>query len=879
MRLMSKWLFRLRAAVLPSRMEEAMKEEMDFHIEMEARKLMASGMAPREAMRKARIDFGEPEYHKEKARETWGISMIQNFRIDARHSLRGLRRNPLFALVAILTLGMGIGASTSIFSVVNGILFRDLPFPDPDRLTFLCEARPEEAGGCYTASTPNVSDWAAESRSFEDIGVFRWWGHILELPDGSLGVSSLIATPDFFRVMGYQPAVGRVFQAEDQLDGNRNRVVLDHDFWVTQFGSDEGVVGSTILLGGEAFQVIGVLRAGQKPPALESQGADVWLPLHFDPRANDRRDWRGFYAVGRLSEDGNIELARQEIEAVHRSLLEEYPEANRGWGVQLVSLHERVVGNVKNTLLVFLGAVGLLLLITCVNIANLILARLSARETEMGIRAALGAGKPRLTGQLLTEGLVLAVLGSSLGLLIAWGATPLFLTLAPSGIPRLESVRMDGQVLAFTVALAGLATVFFGTAPLVRAARVGPMEALKSGRQGKGSGAAGGLNGILVISEVALALALLVGAGLLVRSFSAFNRWNPGIDRDQLAVFSASVSTGGYQGVDAVMDVYRTLDRQLLALPGVESVARGSAGPLFGGYEPDQVLPAEAQDSEGSGIQARWYDVSPSYFETLGIGILRGRSLTSGDDRESTPVCVINQTLAQRLWPDQDPVGRQLWMKGMDMTRQVVGVVEDVPPLDPDAPVDAEMFFPQAQYTRAFSYFIVRTEGDPASVMPLLADRVHAVDKEIQVGAPRDYPSLMRGRLVQPRFNMLLVTVFSVVALLLAAVGIYGVVSRAVAARTREIGIRLALGAQQTRVVREVVGRSAILAAAGVACGLILASFLSRFIQSLLHGVAHTDPATYLAVAMLILTVALLASLVPALRASRVDPMHSLREE
>jgi len=836
-------------------------------------------MSPEEALRKARRDFGEPEYHKEKTRESWGIGMVQNFRIDTRHTLRALKRNPVFAIVSILTLGLGIGANSAIFSVVNGILFRDLPFSDPDQLVSICETWPDESRTCRTASTPNVADWAERSSSFQDIGVFRWWGHILQMPDGAMGVSSLIATPDFFRVMRYQPSIGRVFSREDQLEGNRNRVVLDHDFWVSRFGSDPGVVGTTVILDGEPYEVIGVLQKGQKPPKLGGQSADVWLPLHFDPRSNDRRDWRGFYAVGRLNPDASMEVASQELAVIRDGLLEEFPEANRDWGLELSSLHDSVVGQVKNTLFLFLGAVGLVLLITCANIANIILARLSSRETEMGIRTALGAGTPRLTGQLLTEGLVLALLGGGLGLVIAWVGTPLFLSLAPSGIPRLEEVGMDGTVLAFTFGLAVLATLLFGIAPLARASRIRPMEALRKTRHGRRRGPAGGINGILVISEVALALALLVGAGLLTRSFAAFNQWDPGIDRDHLLVFSTSVYTGSYQGRDAVMNLYRALDDELGALPGVRFVGRTSAGPLFGAYETDQIIPLEEAGSGGSGYPARWFDVSTGYFQALGLQVLRGRNILPEDGPESPMVVVVNETLANRLWPGEDPIGKEIWLDLHDGTRQVVGVVADVPPLDPDATVEAEMYWPQAQYTRPFSFFVVRTEGDPDPIRRLIPDRIAEVDPDIQVSTVQDYDALLGRQLVQPRFNMLLIAIFSGVALILAGIGIYGVVSRSVAARTREIGIRVALGARKDRVVKEVVRHSVGIAAIGVFAGLVLALGLSRFIRGFLHGVVPTDPITYTSVALVLFTVAVLASLVPALAASRVDPMESLREE
>jgi putative ABC transport system permease protein len=519
------------------------------------------------------------------------------------------------------------------------------------------------------------------------------------------------------------------------------------------------------------------------------------------------------------------------------------------------------------------------LLITCANIANLILARLSSRESEMGIRTALGAGTSRLTSQLLTEGLVLAILGSGLGLLIAWLGTPVFLALAPSGIPRLGEVAMDTQVLLFTLVLAILATVLFGVAPMFRVSRADPMQALRGIRHGQSKGFMGGANGILVVSEVALALALLVGAGLLTRSLVAFNRWDPGIDREHLLVASASVSTGSYQGVDAVLGIYRTLDEELMALPGVRAVGRTSAGPLFGGFEPDQILPAEEAGAGGPGYQARWYDVSPEYFDALGIPVLQGRAFTQDDDMEAPAVVVVNQTLANRLWPGEDPLGREIWMEIHDGVRQVIGVVADLPPLDPDASVDAEMFWPQAQYTRPFSYFVIRTDGDPGPIQRLISDRIHEVDPEIQVGTVWDYDALLGRRLVQPRFNMLLIAIFSGVALVLAGVGIYGVVSRSVASRTREIGIRIALGAKRARVVKEVVGQSVAIAGIGVGMGLVLALLLSRFIRSLLHGVVPTDPLTYSSVALVLFAVAVLASLVPALTASRVDPMESLREE
>lgn len=709
--------------------------------------------------------------------------------------------------------------------------------------------------------------------------MFRWWGHILQTEDASFSVNSLIATPEFFRVMGYAPAVGRVFVADDQREGNRKRAVLDHDFWRARFGADSSIVGTSISLNGESYEVIGVLQEGQKPPALEQSRAEIWLPLHFDPRAGDYRDWRGFYAVGRLAPSVTLDVARQEMAAVRLGLLEQYPEENAEWGLQLTTLKDRVVGDVRATLIFFLAAVGLVLLIACANIVNLILARMSSRETEFGVRTALGAGTGRLAGLLITESLVLAFAGAGVGLILAWLGTPVFLALAPPGIPRLDEVGLDARVVSFTLSLAVLATLLLGLAPLLKVSRADPVTALGSGRHGKPKNPLRGLNGALVVSEVILAFMLMAGAGLLVRSFASFFRWEPGIHRDHLLVVSNSSSTGGYSSSEALMNLYRTLDEELASLPGVAAVGRTSAGPLFGGWEPDLVLPQEEAATGDRGHQARWYDVSPSYFSTVGIRLLSGRQFTRADDEDSPQVVVVNETLADLLWPGEDPLGRRIRLEAHDTTREVVGVVADVPPLDPDAAVEPEMYWPQAQYTRSFTHFVIRTEGDPNNVRGLVRDKIKEVDADLQVGTVRSYDELLANRLVRPRFNMLLIGIFAGVAVVLAMVGIFGVVSRSVAVRTREIGIRIALGAQRDWVLWEILRGSMTLAAAGLCVGLVVALMLSRLIRSLLHGVAPTDPLTYLGVSLALFGVALVASLIPALAATRTNPVEVMQGE
>jgi putative ABC transport system permease protein len=572
-------------------------------------------------------------------------------------------------------------------------------------------------------------------------------------------------------------------------------------------------------------------------------------------------------------------VARQELGAIRQGLLEEHPEDNGEWGIQVSSLQDRVVGGVRATLLFFLGAVGLVLLITCANIANLILARMASREGELGLRTALGASTPRLLALLLNEGLVLAFLGSIVGLGFAWVGTPLFLSLAPAGIPRLNEVGIDVPVLLFTLGLAAIATLLFGIAPLARVSRICPMLALRRARHGNPGGRLGGLNGALVISEVAFALALLVGAGLLTRSLASFFRWEPGIDREHLLIVSNTSSTGGYETGDAIINLYRQLDDKLSGLPGVRGVGRSSAGPLFGGWEADQVFAAEETEGGREGRQARWYDVSPGYFQAMGIPLLAGRAFDTQDGPEAAQVAIVNESLAERLWPGEDPLGRSIRLEMHDMTREVVGVVADVPPLDPDAPVDLEMFWPQAQYPRPFTFFEIRTEGDPSTISGLVADRIREVDPKLQVGSVSTYDELLERQLVGPRFNMLLLTIFSGVALILAAVGIFGVVSRSVTARTREIGIRIALGAQRGEILAGVVGGSVALAAVGIGLGVVLALVLSRFIRSMLHGVVATDPLTYVSVAVGLFAVAVLASLIPAFGVTRANPAKALQGE
>jgi len=792
---------------------------------------------------------------------------------DLRYALRTLIRAPGFTAVAVITLALGIGANTAIFSVVDSILLRPLPVVDPDRLVSLCETNQAIAGFCI-ASPTNVEDWSQQSRSFETIGIARDWAFILKTDDGVEGLSGGIATPDFFNVLQFTPALGRLFVPDDLEPGNNRVVVLTHATWRSRFGSDVTVIGRTLTLDDESFTVIGVLPADALVPRMEHY--QVWAPLHFQPREERQRSWRGFRALGRMADGATLAEARAEMATIASRLAGEYPETNEGWGVRLVPLHEQVVGSARPTLLVFLGAVGFVLLIGCANVANLLLARSASRRRELAVRTALGASRGRLVRLLLGESVLLAVIGGAAGLLLAVWAVNTFVSLAPGGIPRLDEVGMDGRVLAFALLISLLTSVVFGLVPSLQATSLDLNAALKEGDRGSSSGRLG-VRGLLVISEVALALMLLIGAGLLTQSFATLLRWKPGFDQSNLLTVWLLASSGKYETGDQVVSVFRQAAAEVEALPSVESVGRTSAGPLFGGRETDEFhIEGRPLPAPGEGPVARWFDVGPNYFATLGISLLKGRSFEETDARGAEPVAIINESAVQRYWPGEDPLGQRITIYGRTMT--VVGVVTNVRPLRPGTPIDPEIYWPQTQVPRYATYLLIRTKTDPSSAVQGVRARLQQLDPDMISGFMTLDQRVAR-ELVAPRFNMLLVGIFASVALLLAAIGIYGVIAYTVARRAREMGIRMALGAQRWDIVKAVVVQGMVPTTIGVGLGLVGAVGLTRVLDTLLFGVNPTDPVTFAAVAITLAAVAALACYIPARRATRVDAVVALREE
>jgi putative ABC transport system permease protein len=794
---------------------------------------------------------------------------------DLRFAARQLLRRPSLTIPALITLALGTGAATAIFSIVDGVLLRPLPFPDSGRLVALCETHASIEGYCV-ASPPNVEDWAAGSRTLTALGLGRSWSMNLSYQGSVTGLSGGLATPGLFTTLGIRPALGRLFAPGDLAESGRRVVVLSDAVWRGTFAADRSVVGRTVALDGESYAVIGVLPPNTEVPTLGY--VKLWVPLPFDPRDEDNRRWRGFATFGRLAPGVSPEDAQAELNALQRQLGERYPRTNQGWGARVVPLLDHVVGRVRPTLLVFLGAVAILLLVSCANVANLLVAGAAAREREFAVRVALGARPRRLFRLLAVESALLALLGGAAGILAAMWAADALLALMPAALPRLDSVTLDARVLVFALLLTVATAVATGVAPALRAARLSVAEAIKEGHQPQAWRRALGVRGGLVVAEVALAFVLAVGAGLLARSFASLLDWRPGFEQRGVLTFWTYASSGKYPDRRRVTDLFERLERELAALPGVASAGMTSAGPLFGGGDGAGEFTVEGGDAAQPPIVADWYNVSPGYFPTLGVALRAGRMFTATDREEAPAVAILNETAARRYFGPEGPVGSRLRMKD-GRAMEVVGVVADVLPFTPGEPARPEIYWPYHQSPRWASYFVLRTAGDPAALAPLVKTRLAAIDPELAASQVATMEDLVNGELKRPRFNMLLITVFAGLALTLAIVGVYGVIAASVEGRRRELGVRLALGASGRQLVGMVMREGMLLAAVGLAIGAAVALAVSRFARALLYSIQPTDPPTYLAIAFVLALATLAACVIPARRASRVDPMQALRSE
>ncbi|MEM7350749.1 MAG: ABC transporter permease [Acidobacteriota bacterium] len=800
---------------------------------------------------------------------------------DLRFAARTLVKRPGFAAVAVLTLALGIGANTAIFSIVYGIMLKPLPLPEPQQLVTVWENR-EARGGPVDEWTngANFLDWRERNRVFESLAVYGGWNADLSgagEPERLLGE---IVSPEYFRLLGMAPARGRDFQAAEGQPGAEGVVVLSHELWQRRFGADPEIVGRSLTLNDSSFNVIGVLPAGFRSPF--SPDARVWRTRTIDPSSDDRGN-AYLRVVGRLRSDVGLAEARDDMARVAAEIAEQYPAEYRDVGASIVPLREQIAGPGRPALLALLGTVGFVLLIACANVANLLLGRSAERQREIALRATLGAGRSRLARQLLTESLLLAFVGGGLGILLGVWGQEILRALAPPAAPRLDEVAIDGTVVGFSFGLMLLTGILFGSAPALQASRLELSGALRNSRGSVGSLFRRRLRAALVVGELALALALLVGAGLLVRSFDSLQRVEPGFAPDRVVAFGLQLPQTRYEAPQQIAGFYADLVERLARHPGVESAATISSLPLSGS-DSDVTITVEGLPPAQPGDEpAAWYrQITPGYFATLGIRTVQGRSLEAGDRADTAPVVMVNETLARRYFAGADPIGRRLKLGGPDSQRpwrEIVGVVADIHARNLARPPVDEIYLAQAQMPTRQTNVILRLAEGQTGALALVRAEVDGLDANLPVGAPVALDQLVARSVAIPRFTTQMLTAFALLALVLAAVGIYGVMAYSVSQRTREIGIRMALGAERSSVVRLVVGQGLGLTLAGLALGVGTALALGQGLEALLFGISPTDPATFAATAALLIAVGTLACYLPARRAAQVDPVVSLRDE
>jgi predicted permease len=806
--------------------------------------------------------------------------MLQDF----SYAIRQLLKSPTFTLVAVLAIALGIGANTAIFSVVNAVLLRPLPYQDPSRLVTILENddRPVAPG--------NVADWRTQNHVFEDIGSAESWTANLSNSGQAESVEALRVSPNLFPMLGVQPLHGRFFGADEDKTGNEHVVILSHGLWQRRFGSNPDIVGRPITLQGQPFTVVGIMPAGFQFAPFWVTKAELWVPLALGPRAASR-EGQSLRAFARLKPGVSLEQARSEMATITARLEQQFPGTNRNITVQL--LKDKVVGDVRPALLVLLAAVSFVLLIACANVAHLLMARGAARQREIAVRAALGAKRWRIIRQFLIESLLLALLGGAAGLLLAFRGLPLLTALIPASLPRAGSITLDARVLLFTAAISILTGVVFGVVPALHASDVNLRDALQeAGRGGGETLRHNRMRSVLVSSEFALAFLLMIGAGLMVRTLIALHAIDPGFEPHH--VLSAVVSVAGSEEAQPQkrFPFYEQVVERVAALPGVESVSAINHVPLAGdAWGFPFSIEGRPPSRPGESPNALYRVVLPGYFRTMGLTLLGGRDISGTDSMEAPGVVIVNQRMARTYWPGEDAIGKRITLDDSAKNPNwltVIGVSQDAKQDQWTAAPRPEMYLPLLQSreylndtSSHFEYItlVVRTAGQPAAIANDIKAAVAALDKNVPVSAIETLDDAVADLNAQPRFESWLLGSFAGLAILLAALGIYGVMSYSVSRRTHELGVRIALGAGQGDVVRLVVRQAMTLALIGASCGLVAAVALTRLMSSFLYGVRPFDLPTYLVSAAAISGVALVAGYIPARRATRINPVTALRSE
>ena len=890
---------RLAGLSLSPAREAEIVEELSQHLDERYEELLAGGATEEEAYRAALAELSEGDLLQRELRRVeqqsdqepivLGTSrrttLMADLWQDLRFGARMLRKQPGFTLIAVLTLALGIGANTAMFSVINAVLLRSLPYAEAEQLVLVWHRNMKQGDNSFLSSG-NYLDLQRQNQSFAQMAAIN--DHDFSLtgrgePERLQGQSVSAA---LFRLLQVAPAIGRDFTEEDDREGATRVVILSHGLWQRRFGSQTDMIGQTLTLNELPYTVVGVMPPGFAVP---EGNAELWTPVAFSAdAANDRGS---FYlsALARLKPGVTLATAQSEADVIARNLEHSYPKSNTDLGFSIVSLHEFMVRDSRQALWVLLGAVALILLIACVNVANLLLARAATREKELAVRAALGSARGRLIRQLLTESALLAFCGGALGLLLAaWGvqALKLISPTGPNAMARLEEVNLDWGVLGFTLGIACLTGLIFGLAPALQLSRPDLQHTLKEGGRGSSSAAGQRLRGLLVVAEVALSLVLLIGAGLLIRSFIRLQNVDPGLQTERLLTLNIVMSQARAQDLASITNFYQQVVERVQALPGVEAASVATVAPIVTSGRRSPVAIEDKPDPPPGIFQvANNRVVSPDYFRTLGVPLRTGRLLSAQDNAQATAVAVINQAMARHFWGDEDPIGKRFKI-GERASKApwlvVVGVVGDVRQAGLNSEPLPELYTPFTQEHQRFvrpRVLFVRTAGDPLDLIAAVKSQIWAVDKDQPINDVRTMDEIVSGSLALRRFNLLLLGVFAALALVLASVGIYGVISYAVSQRTREIGVRMALGAQPRDILKLIVSQGLVLTLGGVATGLLAAFVLTRWLESLLFDVSTTDPLTFAGLALLLTLVALLACYVPARRATKVEPIVALRAD
>lgn len=874
----------LRAIAMGRRADRDLDEEIASHLEMETAKNVAHGLPPDEARRLAIATFGGRDAAREAHRDVRGGRWLSDLVRDSRFALRTLRNNPALTIAAILTLALGMGANTAIFSTLHAVVLRSLPFRDNDRLVMVWERNAERGWYQAEAAPANYFDWRDQVAAFEDVAAYpSFEGNTVLSHDGEAQLlSTMTVTGNFFSVLGVPAAVGRTFTNEETWDTGERVAMVSHRLWRTRFGSDSSLIGRTIELGGYPVRVLGVVPATFTFPGRDP---DVWRPTAFD-RTNAaavsfrRAHW--LRVIARLRPGISAEQADIALQVVVQRLQREYPVTNTGMGAGITTLHQFLVGEVRKPLLALQVAVGLLLLIACANVGNLLLVRAGDRERESVVRLALGAGRGRLVRQALAESLVLATLGGLIGVAIGWAGTRVLASAQPEGMLPVTNIVVNTSVLLFALGASILSGLLFGIGPAMWAGRRAPAEVLKEGGRGASRTRLRRWSHALAVAEVAISLVLLAGAGLLVRSWWRVQSVNPGFESEGLLTMTASLPAGRFDTQEKRDAFYASAIERLKSIPGVTGAATVSRLPMtLRGWSSDFAIAGRPRDAFG--IEVIHREISPEYHSVLGIPLLKGRSFTDADNRGAPPVVLINDVLAKKYFASEDPIGRRVafdrYPDSTSYWRTIVGVVGSERQEGLETEARPEFFAPVVQDENGPRAFVIRTSATPASIGPAARSALGELDRSVAINRVAPMTDIRDAALARRRFVMTLVLSFAGTGLLLALVGVYGVMAQLARGRRREIGIRMALGAPATDIRAMVMRHSLILGGSGVVIGVGVSMAASKAMRSLLYGISPVDPATLLVVGLLLAGAAVAASMPTAWRASRVNPTETLRAD